>query len=210
MNFKPKPILLAAVIATSIGTFANAANSAPADCSAQTAAGQPCPPGEITTPADAPAAKPPAAAVAPTTPPAAVATPPAAQTPAAQAPAAQAPAGNQRPAVEGRQRRDQASNFQFDPDRHNRRRARNDLFRFFFNGYYYDRPYWQNGYYEPRSSRISCAEGRRIIADEDFSRIRTIECNGTSYTYQARRGSNTYRLLVSSTRGTILSTRRVY
>ncbi len=211
MNFKPKPILLAAVIATSIGTFANPANSAPADCSAQTAAGQPCPPAEARTPAQAPAAATPPAAAAPATPPAAT-TPPAAAAnpPAAAQPPAATTTTQASPSVGNRQRRDQASNFQFDPDRHNRRRARDDLFRFFFNGYYYDRPYWQDGYYEPRSSRISCAEGRRIVADEDFFRVRTIECNGTSYTYQARRGSNTYRVLVSSRRGTIISTRRIY
>ncbi len=216
MKLAPKPIMLVAIIAATLGTLPNAASSAPADCSAQQAAGQPCPPAGAKTPTDAPAVTPPAAPAAPATPPAA-ATPPVAATPPAAAAnppvAAQPPAANnanQQPAVDNRPSGDRASNFQFDPNRHHRRRSQNDLFRFFFNGYYYDRPYWQQRYYEPRYSRISCGEGRRIVADDDFFRIRTIECNGTTFTYQARRGSHTYRVFVNSRRGTISGTTRLY
>jgi hypothetical protein len=204
MTLTPKPIILAAIIATGLATMQTAASAAPADCVAQQAAGQPCPPDAVPV---APAVTPPAAAapVAPAVPPAA-ANPPAAAPP----PPAANNTNQQPPAAGNRPPRDQASNFQFDPDRHNRRRGRNDLFRFFFNGYYYDRPYWQQGYYQPSNSRISCGEGRRIVADDDFSRIRTVECNGITYTYQARRGSHTYRVFVNSRRGVISGTTRLY
>jgi hypothetical protein len=205
MKLARNSTMLAALFAATLVTLPTVASAAAADCTAQTAAGQPCPPDGTT----APAVTPPAAAPAvPAVPPAAAA-PPAATAPPAAAnppPAAQAPAannGSQQPAADGRPRRDQASNFQFNPDRHNRRRGRNDLFRFFFNGYYYDRPYWQQGYYEPRYSRISCGEGRRIVADDDYLRVRTVECVGTTFTYQARRGGHTYRVYVNSRRRVI-------
>jgi hypothetical protein len=206
MRLRPQPIMLAAIIAASLGALPNAANSAPADCTAQTAAGQPCPPDAIQTQPAVPAAQPPAAA----TPPAAARPPAAANPPDAPPPPAANNANPPPPAAGNRPPRDQASNFQFDPNRHNRRRSQNDLFRFFFNGYYYDRPYWQQGFYEPRYSRISCGEGRSILAEEDYSRIRTIECVGTTFTYQARRANHTYRVFVNSRRGTISGRTRLY
>jgi hypothetical protein len=209
MKLGSQPIILAAVIAACLGSLPNIANSAPADCATQTAAGQPCPPDATQVKPAVPAAQPPAAATPPAAaqPPAAAATPPAVANPPA-APAANN--ANPPPAAGNMPRRDQASNFQFDPNRHNRRRSQTDLFRFFFNGYYYDRPYWQQGYYEPRYARISCGEGRRILADEDYTRIRTVECVGTTYTYQAKRAGRTYRVLVNSRRGTISGRTRLY
>lgn len=202
MKLTARPTILAALVAVMLGTLPNVASSAPTDCTAQKAAGQPCPPEAAPTAPQAPAVTPPAA-VAPATPPVA-ATPPAAAAPAATPPPAPPPA------VDNRPRRDQASSFQFDPNRHNRRHQRNDLFHFFFNGYYYDQPYWQQRYYQQRYPRISCGEGRRIVAEEDFVKIRTVECNGPTFTYQARRGSHTYRVYVNSRRGTISGTTRLY
>ncbi len=207
MKLTARPTILAALVAVMLGTLPNVASSAPTDCTAQKAAGQPCPPEAAPTAPQAPAVTPPAA-VAPATPPVA-ATPPAANPPAAPPPAANS-TNQPPPAVDNRPRRDQASSFQFDPNRHNRRHQRNDLFHFFFNGYYYDQPYWQQRYYQQRYPRISCGEGRRIVAEEDFVKIRTVECNGPTFTYQARRGSHTYRVYVNSRRGTISGTTRLY
>jgi hypothetical protein len=197
MKLTGRPIMLATLVLASLGTLPNFASSAPADCAAQTAAGQPCPPD-----------------VAPVAPPAPVVTPPATTPPAAaNPPAAPPPAANntnQRPpGMENRPRRDQTSGFQYDPNRHNRNQQRNGLFRFFFNGYYYDQPYWQQRYYQPSYSRINCAEGRRIVADADFVRIRTVECNGPTFTYRANRGSHSYRVYVNARRGTISGTTRL-
>jgi hypothetical protein len=204
-------IVLATIIAATLGTMPYTAHAAPADCATQKGAGQPCVP-DASAPV-APAATPPAAAT-----PSAVATPPAAVTPPAATPPATPPAAANPPSATPpaaanppvASRRQQASGFQFDPNRHNRRNQRNDLFRFFFNGYYYDRPYWQQGQYEPRYSRVSCGEGRRILADDDFTKISTIECNGPTYTYKANRSGRTYRVSVDARRGTISGRSRIY
>lgn len=104
----------------------------------------------------------------------------------------------------------QSSGWRYDQNRHNRRNQRNNIFRFSFGGYFYDRPYWQQPQYSYQYNRISCGEGRFIIADNGYNRIRTIECNGTTFTYQAHRGSRTYRVYVNSRRGSISGVTRVY
>lgn len=99
----------------------------------------------------------------------------------------------------------------FNPNRHHRRHQRDNVFRFSFGGFFYDQPYWQQQqqYYQ-QSYRISCSEGRRIVADDGFNRVRTVECDGRTFTYQARRGNRIFRVLVNSRRGTITGVARRY
>ena len=103
-----------------------------------------------------------------------------------------------------------SSGWRFDQNRHNRRHQRDNIFRFSFGGYFYDRPYWQQPQYSYQYNRISCGEGRSIVADNGYNRIRTIECNGTTFTYQAHRGSRTYRVFINSRRGSVSGVTRLY
>lgn len=99
------------------------------------------------------------------------------------------------------------SDWKFDSNRHERRRHKDDKFRFFFGGFWYPVPYWQGAYgYGP--SRISCGEGRYIV-DRRFNRVRTIECRGSTYTYLGRRDGDTWRVTVSARSGRIISVRPI-
>jgi len=64
-----------------------------------------------------------------------------------------------------------------------------------------------NRYYD--DERISCQTGKRIVRNSDYNRVRTIECNGSTYTYEGKRGSRVYRLSVDSVDGVIVGRRRL-
>ncbi len=104
----------------------------------------------------------------------------------------------------------QTGDWRYDPRRHHRHDHGDAIFRFSFGGFFYDQPYWQQHQYYQQSNRISCGEGRSIVADNGYNRVRTIECNGTTFTCQARRGYRTYRIFVNSRRGTISGVTRRY
>lgn len=100
------------------------------------------------------------------------------------------------------------SDWKFDSNRHERRRHKDDRFRFFFGGFYYPEPYWLGyGYRVPY--RIACAEGREIVRDRGFRRVRTLECRGRTYTYLGRRYGDAFRILVSARTGRIIDVDRV-
>jgi len=101
----------------------------------------------------------------------------------------------------GSQKRIGNANWHFDPSRHQRRRSRSATFHFYYEGYWYDQPYWQA--YGVRSSRVSCGEGRAIVA-EHFNRVRVIECDGGIYTYLGRREGDTFRVMLNSRTGRIV------
>jgi hypothetical protein len=92
--------------------------------------------------------------------------------------------------------------WRFDPNRHERRRSKSATFRFYFGGYWYPQPYWDVYSVGPRY-RISCGEGRGIVA-ERFNRVRVVECNGGTYTYLGRRSGDTYRILLNARTGRIV------
>ena len=104
----------------------------------------------------------------------------------------------------------QATGWQNDRNRQHRRNYRDNVFRFSFGGFFYDQPYWEQQQNYQQSYRISCGEGRGIVADEGFNRVRTVECNGRTFTYQARRGNRIFRVFVNSRRGTISGITRRY
>lgn len=100
----------------------------------------------------------------------------------------------------GSQKRARHADWRYDSSRHNRRRSKSATFRFYLDGYYYDRPYWE--VYAVRG-RVSCGEGRAIVS-ERFNRVRVVECNGGTYTYLGRRQGDTYRILLNARTGRIV------
>jgi hypothetical protein len=97
--------------------------------------------------------------------------------------------------------------WQFDSKRHERRRKRDDRFRFEFSGFWYPEPYWWYDYGYIRPYRISCGEGRELLLDRGFRRVRTFECRGRIYTYFARRYGDAFRIQVNARTGRIVSVR---
>lgn len=100
----------------------------------------------------------------------------------------------------GTQKSMRHADWKYEPGRHHRRRHRDATFRFYFDGYWYEQPYWE--VYAIRG-RVSCGEGRAIVASR-FNRVRVIECNGGTYTYMGRRQGDTYRILLNSRTGRIV------
>ena len=82
-----------------------------------------------------------------------------------------------------------------------RYRYKHGGYRYYYGGYWYDQPYWE--VHGVRSGRVSCGEGREIVA-ERFNRVRVIECNGGTYTYLGRRGGDAFRILLNSRTGRIV------
>ncbi len=104
-------------------------------------------------------------------------------------------------------RRKQARyDWKFDDDKHERRRHRDKRFRFEFDGYWYPEQYWY-GYGYSVNYGISCGEGRELLFDRGFRRVRVIECQGRTFTYLGRRQGDVFRVLVSSRTGRIVGVR---
>ena len=99
--------------------------------------------------------------------------------------------------------------WKYDSKRHDRRRSRNSQFRFFFGGYYYQQPYWTGESYGIQSYRVSCGEGRGIVDDNGYNRVRTIECGGGTFTYLGRRNGNTFKVFLNSRTGRIVGRQAV-
>lgn len=55
---------------------------------------------------------------------------------------------------------------------------------------YSHHPYYDDDYYAQRPyGKLSCWQAKRLVRDRGFHRVRTIECNGRVYTFEAvRRG----------------------
>jgi hypothetical protein len=56
---------------------------------------------------------------------------------------------------------------------------------------------------------VSCGEGRAIVRDRGFNRVRTIECRGATFTYLGRRHGNDYKVMVNARTGRIADVDRV-
>ena len=93
--------------------------------------------------------------------------------------------------------------WKFDSSKHQRRRHKDNTFRFYFGGFWYPQPYW-HGYGLAIGPRISCGEGRAILRDRGFNRVRIIECSGRTYTYFGRRHGDSFRVLLNSRNGRIV------
>lgn len=103
--------------------------------------------------------------------------------------------------VQGSQSRVRHGDWKFDSSRHQRRRSKDVTFRFYFGGYWYPQPYWD--VYTVQSGRVSCRQGRAIVASR-FNRVRVVECNGRTYTYLGRRQGDTYRIMLNARTGRII------
>jgi hypothetical protein len=97
--------------------------------------------------------------------------------------------------------------WKFDSNRHERRRHKDDRFRFHFGGFWYPSPYWL-GYGLVVNPRLSCAEGRAIV-DVRFNRVRAIECRGATYTYLGRRHGDDFKVMLNARTGRIVDVDRV-
>jgi hypothetical protein len=93
--------------------------------------------------------------------------------------------------------------WKFDSNRQERRRHKDATFRFYLGGYWYPQPYWL-GYGLRVNSRISCGEGRSILRDRGFYRVRPIECQGRTYTYFGFRHGDTFKVLLNARTGRIV------
>jgi hypothetical protein len=104
-------------------------------------------------------------------------------------------------------RREARRDWKYDANRHHRNRYKDSRFRYYYGGYWYAEPYWTLPIYGVGVGRISCGEGREIVDDNGFNRVRTIECSGGTYTYAARRHGDAYRVSLNSRTGEIVRVR---
>ena len=104
----------------------------------------------------------------------------------------------------GSQKKMRHADWKYDNNRHQRRRSKDARFRFYFGGFYYPQPYWDNAGYVDAPYRISCGEGRDIVS-ERFNRVRVVECSGRTFTYVGRRNGNTFQVVLSSRSGRVIS-----
>jgi hypothetical protein len=63
------------------------------------------------------------------------------------------------------------------------------------------------GWYQPggfyNRGRLSCGEAKSRVRDRGFRNVRTIECDGRTYTFQARRGDRRITVYVNSRSGAV-------
>ena len=57
--------------------------------------------------------------------------------------------------------------------------------------------------------RIACADGRTILHNRGYNRIRAVDCKGGTYAYLGHRHGSTFRVLVNAHTGKILKVRTV-
>jgi hypothetical protein len=100
------------------------------------------------------------------------------------------------------------SDWKFDPTKQERARHKSDRFRFEYGGFWYPAPYWM-GYGLSVSHRIACADGRAILRDHGFNRIRPVECRGGTYTYLGHRHGDNFQVLLSSRTGRIVNVKPI-
>ncbi|WP_119271725.1 hypothetical protein [Taklimakanibacter deserti] len=100
------------------------------------------------------------------------------------------------------------SKWKYNPDRHERRRHKDKKYRFYFGGFWYPQPYWDEPYYYIDPYRVSCREGAEIVS-ERFARVRIVECDGRVFTYLGRRYGDTFEIKLSSRTGRILDAREI-
>ena len=64
--------------------------------------------------------------------------------------------------------------------KHKRHHHRHGKFQYYYAGWWYLNPWWTYGY----EDRLSCTEAR-LIVQQHYDRVRTIECRGRIYTFTA-------------------------
>lgn len=110
--------------------------------------------------------------------------------------------------IEKRTRRTKQA-WKFDNNKHERRRNKDKRFRFYFDGFWYPRAYWDDYYYDDYvPSRVSCREGAEIVS-ERFARVRIVDCDGRFYTYLGRRHGDTFEIRLNSRTGRIVDAQEI-
>lgn len=120
--------------------------------------------------------------------------------------------GDDNPGMDQQRVRHADRKWQYDSHRHERRRHKDDRFRFYFGGFWYPEPYWDEPYgyddYDDYADRVSCREGADIVS-ERFARVRIVECYGRVYTYLGRRHGETFQIELSARSGRILDAHEI-
>ncbi len=102
------------------------------------------------------------------------------------------------------------SAWHYDSHKNRRRNHRDNTFRYAYGGFWYDQPYWlEEGYGPDDDYGISCDDGRDIVDQEGFNRVRVVECNGQIFTYVGLRHGNMFQVKLDSITGRILSARPI-
>ncbi len=73
--------------------------------------------------------------------------------------------------------------------------------------------YDEDDYEAPRrhhSYGISCEQGRQEVSYSGFRKVRAISCNGSRYTYRARKHGDTFIVKVSRRSGDIISVQETW
>jgi hypothetical protein len=85
-----------------------------------------------------------------------------------------------------------------------------------YYGYYQPRPYYNHRYHgyrpvyvQPRHWGISCGQGRNTVDWSGYNNVKTIECQGASYTYRATRHGKAYVVKVGRNSGNIIDVNRI-
>jgi len=112
----------------------------------------------------------------------------------------------QNQADQGIGKRQANKNWQYDPGKHHRRKYKDDRYRYNYGGYWYLEPYWTFPIYG-YPGRMSCGEGRDIVYDRGFHRVRIINCSGKYYSYAGRRYGDSFKIVVNARNGKIVSVR---
>jgi hypothetical protein len=76
-------------------------------------------------------------------------------------------------------------------------------------------PVYEEPRYEHRRPRyeysgISCEDGRDLVRDSGFRKVRAIDCDGKRYSYKARQHGDTFIVKVSRRSGNIISVQQTY
>lgn len=72
-------------------------------------------------------------------------------------------------------------------------------------GYHYPRPDYDDE--EDEEDQISCWQGKRLVRDRHFYRVRPIRCEGTIYRYEAFKNGQPWVVKVNSYTARIVSAR---
>lgn len=91
----------------------------------------------------------------------------------------------------------------------------------YFGGFgpgYYEPAYpvYEEPRYVPRRPRyvesygVSCEDGRDLVRDSGFRKVRAIDCSGKRYTYRARQNGDTFIVKVSRRSGNIISVQETW
>lgn len=61
------------------------------------------------------------------------------------------------------------------------------------------------GWYRPgyNRNRLSCGEARREVRNRGYREVRTVECNGATFTFRGWRNGRSHQLLVNSRTGAV-------